>query len=268
MGPTRSRAPTRDRQRRVGRPASHATLLLIRHGHTPDNTPGAGARLLGWTDAPLGDTGREQVHLLCARMLAEREVPAALYTSPLRRALDTARLLGDALDVRPRLRAGLREIHCGALDGLPVERVRREHAVLWRRNQAQEDDSFRWPGGESYAEFRARCLAAVGRIAAAHPGGRVAVVTHAGVITQVLGALHGIPAARWGAFRAGNASLTVVRWPAGGATGGDGAGAGAGISDALEVFDDRAHLAGAPPACGREGRRSAAPHGVRPPQDP
>jgi broad specificity phosphatase PhoE len=204
------------------------TLVLIRHGHTADNTAGAGARLLGWSDVPLSSAGREQVRLLCARMVAEP--PDVLYTSPLRRALETATALGAALDLRPRVRAGLREINCGDVDGLPITAVRRDYPLLWTQNQAQVDDTFRWPGGESYSVFRARCERAVQRIVAAHRGQRIAVVTHTGVITQVLGALRGTPSARWGTLRAGNASLTVVRW-----------GARNGV---VAVFNDRAHLLG------------------------
>jgi alpha-ribazole phosphatase/probable phosphoglycerate mutase len=58
----------------------------------------------------------------------------------------------------------------------------------------------------------------------------VAILTHAGVITQVLGAMHGVAAARWDAFVVGNASLTEVCWD--------------GAAGTLVRFDDRDHLAG------------------------
>ena len=212
------------------------TLVLIRHGHTQDNTPGASARLLGWTDAPLSRVGREQVRLLCLRLKDEPPdaLPDALYTSPLRRARDTAAAVGAALGMRPRLHSALREIHCGTLDGRQLLDVQREYPDLWRRNMAQADDAFRWPRGESYSELRTRCLDAVQWIATAHPDQRVAVVTHTGFITQVLGALRGTAAARWDAFRAGNASLTEVSWTGCGGT--------------VETFDDRRHLARRPPS--------------------
>jgi broad specificity phosphatase PhoE len=118
---------------------------------------------------------------------------------------------------------------CGDADGMSIAEVQRRYPVLWRENQSQRHEEFRWPGGETYSLFRRRSLEAVWSLAADHPGERV-VVAHAGVIGQVLGAIHGLSAARWDAYRPGNASLTEVEWL--GATG------------RLLHFDDREHLAG------------------------
>lgn len=199
------------------------TLLLVRHAHSEG---GSSAGLLcGWHDAPLTSLGRKQVEALRERLAAE---PAAsqVYTSPLRRAVETA-------DAAPgpsgaaRLNS-LREIFCGSLDGMPLEDVQAGYPDLWQRNMAQSDEDFRWPGGESYRDFRHRVVNAIRDIASAHSGQRVFVFTHAGVISQFLGALSGASAAQWDAFRPGNASITELRW--------DG--------DAASVvhFDDRSHL--------------------------
>jgi alpha-ribazole phosphatase/probable phosphoglycerate mutase len=209
-----------------------ATLLLVRHGHVGDNTPGPAARLCGWLDPPLSELGRRQAERLRCRLEAGPR-PAALYCSSLRRARETAAPAAGALGLRPRQRRALREISCGHLEGRRVDDVRREHPELWEANLRQSDGRFRWPGGESYRAFRGRVLRALGEIALAHPGERVLVVTHAGVITQALGALAGASPARWGAFRAGNASVTELRWDASGG--------------AVLRFDDRSHLEGSPP---------------------
>ena len=210
------------------------TLVLIRHGHVADNDQRRDARLSGWFDAPLSPLGWAQAERLRARLEAIAPVVDALYASPLRRARDTADVLAPALGIRPRLVGSLREISCGRVDGLPLARVQQRRPDLWRRNLTQEDDDFRWPGGESYRDFRARALRAVRTIAARHAGGRVVIVTHAGVITQVLGALHGLAAARWGAFVAGNGSISEVQW--------------SGDAGRVLRFDDRAHLVGLLPA--------------------
>jgi broad specificity phosphatase PhoE len=89
---------------------------------------------------------------------------------------------------------------------------------------------FRWPGGESYHEFRTRCLRAVVGLAARHDG-YVAVVTHAGVISQVLGALAGKSPAQWEPFRPGHTALTEIEWTARRAK--------------VLRYDDRAHLTAA-----------------------
>jgi alpha-ribazole phosphatase/probable phosphoglycerate mutase len=157
------------------------------------------------------------------------EPAAVLYASPLLRALETARPVAHAVGAEIRLEPGLREIHCGEVDGWPVEEVRRRYPDLWEANLRQDDEGFRWPGGESYRELRERSLGAFRRIAAAHPGERILVVTHAGVISQVLGCLHGINPSRWECYRPGNCSLTELDWE--------------GETGRLVSFDDRGHLA-------------------------
>lgn len=93
-------------------------LVLIRHGHTAGNSA-RGAQLSGRTDLPLSDRGWEEVRRLCERL--RNEPPsAAVYTSPLQRAYDTARALADG-SASPHVCAGLQEIDCGVLDGLPLD---------------------------------------------------------------------------------------------------------------------------------------------------
>ncbi|AUX42540.1 uncharacterized protein SOCE26_039730 [Sorangium cellulosum] len=201
-------------------------LTLVRHGRTAGNGASPGTPMSGWTDTPLDARGRQEAEAL-GRRLAAGPGFDAVYTSPLSRALETARIAAGAWGP-PRPLDDLREIGCGDVDGAPIEEVKARHAALWEANLRQDDDDFRWPGGESYRELRARCLAAVRAIAAAHPGGRVLVVTHAGVIGQIVGALRGVPPARWEPFRPGNTSLTTISWE--------------GDRGVLLRFDDREHV--------------------------
>lgn len=189
--------------------SSEGTILLVRHGHTASNGEGLHVPMVGWADVPLTAQGDADAERVAARLRSER-CPSFVYTSPLRRAFATARAIHEACGASLRVDADLREIHCGDADGLPLEEVQRRYPDHWRRNLEQRDPEFRWPGGECYLELRQRALAAVWRIARAHPGRRVAVVTHAGVISQVLGAIHGVSAARWEAFRARNGSITEL----------------------------------------------------------
>jgi len=206
-------------------PPGPTTLILIRHAHTLGND-GPTPTLSGRTDPPLSPRGRREVRLLHDRLAGERF--DALYSSPLGRARRTAAALAGRAHP-PTLVPALQEIDCGRLDGYSLEAVRRDFPDLWRVNQRQEDDRFRWPGGESYREFRARCLRALRGLVRAHPGGRVAVVTHAGVISQVLGFLGGAGAARWEAGRPGTTGLTELEWSRGGVA-------------RVVRFDDRDHL--------------------------
>jgi 2,3-bisphosphoglycerate-dependent phosphoglycerate mutase len=139
-------------------------------------------------------------------------VPDALYTSPLRRATDVAAAIGRAWALEPQLAEWAREIYCGHVEGMPLEQLQREFPDYWGRNLDQNDDGFAWPGGESYAQFRARVLSGLEAIAAAHPSGRVAVVTHAGVISQVLGVVRRRAAAVWAVDRPDPCTATEVTW--------------------------------------------------------
>jgi broad specificity phosphatase PhoE len=122
----------------------------------------------------------------------------------------------------------LAEIDCGELEGLPLADIRERYPDLWLRNEAQEDETFCWPGGETYARFRIRVMTAVRRIAALHEGERVLVVTHAGVVSQILGSIAGQNPARWENFRPGYGSVTEVLW--------------CGNSGHVARFDDCGHL--------------------------
>ena len=108
-------------------------------------------------------------------------------------------------------------MHFGELDGQPLELVRAVYADLLRLDESLDED-FSWPGGESRNSFTARVRAVIDRIAAAHPGQAVAVVTHGGVISTFLTIVHGQPPGLWREWLVSNASLTEVAWdPAAGA---------------------------------------------------
>lgn len=181
----------------------------------------------GWTDVPLSSAGRQQVAALKNRFLSEPPVDA-IYSSPLIRARETASGIAYLSESPLRLADDLREINCGRADGLPLSEVKRTYRTLWEQNLRQDDEDFRWPGGESCREFRTRVIAGIDRIAAAHPMQRILIVTHAGVISQILGVVYGLSPARWERFRPENASVTEVRW--------------ANLSPEIISFNDHRHL--------------------------
>src|SRR5690606_749911 len=127
-------------------------LILIRHGHTANNS-GGDARLIGRTDVALSDRGEDELRRLCERLRGARPFDA-IYSSPLQRAWRIAMALEELGLGSVRRCDGLVEIDCGTLDGRRVEEVKREHPELWEANVRQRDEHFRWPGGESYREFR------------------------------------------------------------------------------------------------------------------
>ena len=103
----------------------------------------------------------------------------------MRRTAETAAPLAARLGLVPQVEAGLREVGLGEWEGGLFRKMVSEHHPTAMRMWAQE--SFEViPGAEPATEFTARVRDAVGRLAAAHIGQRVAVFTHGGVIGQVL----------------------------------------------------------------------------------
>jgi probable phosphoglycerate mutase len=151
-------------------------LVLIRHGETAWNRA---TRIQGHTDIPLSALGRAQATRL-AEALAD-EPFAAIYSSDLTRARQTAEALARTQGLEVQLDAGLRERAFGRFEGLSwgeIDQHYPEDAARWRRREPD----FAVGGGESLTVFSARCLAAARRAAAAHPGQNVAIVAHGGVL--------------------------------------------------------------------------------------
>jgi broad specificity phosphatase PhoE len=158
-------------------------ILLARHGETADNV--APQRFQGWRDPPLNDRGREQARVLARAVAGEGLV--AIWTSHLRRARETASIVGEELGLVPRVDERLAESHRGRWEGRVVTEIEREEPAAWaawRRAGA----GFRFPGGESLAEHQRRALAA---LAAVRDGPLPAlVVAHGGTIRAIAAAGH------------------------------------------------------------------------------
>jgi broad specificity phosphatase PhoE len=152
-------------------------VYLARHGESDWN---ASNRFQGHSDRPLTELGRNQAHEL-ADLVAGQNVEA-IYSSPLMRALETARIVADRTGLAVITRDDLREVDTGSWSGLSRAQVQArfpEGFERWISGGAG------WEDGESYDEMAARVLAALQEIAAAHPHGRVLVVSHGGPIRAI-----------------------------------------------------------------------------------
>ncbi len=188
-------------------------LYFIRHA---DALPEADEVVLGhYDEQSLSEVGRRQTQALTERM---RAVPlAAIYSAPLGRARETAAPIAAAHGLELRLTSGLREVELGPLHpelsttATPAEFAAALKARL-REVAAIAVGSGSWasiPGAEPSDLLRTRVIEAVERIAAAHPGQRVAIVSHAGTINVFFAASLGI--ARDYFFPAMNTSISVAR---------------------------------------------------------
>ena len=180
------------------------TLYLVRHGRTSGNVQ---QLLHGATDVPLDALGLRQAHLIAER-LATEVAADALLSSPLTRALTTARIIAARLGLTPEIRPELSEMDFGELEGLAVARIEAEHPELARRMYDLDDDDFAWPGGESRRDFHDRVLRAFQAILLDHPHRQVVVVAHGGVIGSFLAQVHGVSPNDWRLFQLVNCSLS------------------------------------------------------------
>jgi 2,3-bisphosphoglycerate-dependent phosphoglycerate mutase len=157
------------------------TLLLVRHGETDWNRE---LRIQGSSDTQLNERGREQARELASE-LADIHLDA-VYSSDLRRARETAELSTAGRGLAVQLDPGLRERSFGSWEGLT------------RFEIAERFPDLEHHDGETDEEVRARVLAAVHRIVAAHPGEEVLVVSHGGALNALWHHALGERIERWG----------------------------------------------------------------------
>ncbi|HYN61858.1 MAG TPA: histidine phosphatase family protein [Rubrivivax sp.] len=151
-------------------------ILAIRHGQTAWN---ADSRIQGHTDIALDVVGRWQAERL-AVALAGQGIHA-IYSSDLARARQTAAPLAALTGLPVHTDIGLRERAFGEFEGLSFAQIEQrwpEQSARWRRR----DPEFGARGGEVLRAFRERAVAAVTRLALAHRGQCIALVTHGGVL--------------------------------------------------------------------------------------
>jgi 2,3-bisphosphoglycerate-dependent phosphoglycerate mutase len=182
---------------------------LVRHGESTWNSV---RRFQGGLDAPLSRRGMRQAAALAAELAGTRF--DGFYTSPLRRARDTATACQATLGLEPVPVGDLREVGLGAWEGLTVETVLTQDEVGYRRwLQAPVDHPP--PGGEPVVGLAGRVGAVLHELGRRHHGGRVLVVSHGAAIASVLCGWLGRPLnALWSAL-VDNASITRVILPDG-----------------------------------------------------
>jgi broad specificity phosphatase PhoE len=191
--------------------------VLIRHGESVSNVE---ERVQGQADVDLSDLGHRQaaaVAVWCRENAAEVD---EIWSSPLRRARDTAAAIATATGLPLRIEDDLRELHAGIFQGHlwgDLEERFPEEVARWRSG----DIHYAIPGGESRSELSARGRAVLESLASRPVGGMI-VVAHGGLLTAALGSLVGrdhplLASAAQRPFTKlpalANASLTLLQWP-------------------------------------------------------
>ena len=156
-------------------------IVLVRHG-----LPLRVELETGIADPELAAEGHEQAAKMAAYLGVEDV--EAVYVSPLRRALETARPLCKVLGLEAVVSEGVAEFDRNSREYVPVEELRATNDPRWEKLLRGE-----WDGvDEDPSLFKARVVATIEDMIARHPGGRVVVVCHGGVINQYLAHVLGI----------------------------------------------------------------------------
>ncbi|MEI7611728.1 MAG: histidine phosphatase family protein [Betaproteobacteria bacterium] len=154
-------------------------LCFVRHGETAWN---AEQRMQGHKDLPLNEDGLAQAEQAAHYFISQQV--AALYSSDLQRAQQTARPIGEVLNLSVALLPELRERNYGRCEGM----IRSEIVAVYpedARALRERLPDYVVPGGESIRQHQQRVLECVGRLARAHAGQAIVIVTHGGVLDLV-----------------------------------------------------------------------------------
>lgn len=161
------------------------TILLIRHGQTDWNIT---RRWQGHINMPLNELGITQSKLLAERL---KSWPIeAIYSSDLRRAAQTAAILGETLGLKPILDVSWRERHGGDFQGMTIEELEANYPVELKRIREEGGAP---PGGESFLELENRIVQAYQELANQYEGKMVAVVSHGGAMGALIAHVLGFP---------------------------------------------------------------------------
>ena len=188
-------------------------IIAVRHGETAWNVD---ARIQGQLDIALNEKGRWQAQRL-ARALAAREPVAAVYSSDLLRAWDTARSIGVAVGLPVQTDAGLRERSFGRFEAQTFADLEARFPLETARWH-QRDPDWAPPGGESLLAVRSRVLQTTAKLAAQHLDEQIVLVAHGGVMDALYRAASGLDMRAPRTWTLGNASINRLLWTPDGLT--------------------------------------------------
>ena len=198
-------------------------LILIRHGETEWNKQ---RRIQGCrSHTRLSPKGLEQADRLAAVLRKERM--DAIYSSPMKRASETAQIIADACKLQVQVFNELREIDAGELDGLFERELTGPYETAWKEFR-NGNASTPLPGGESLQDVQKRTSWAVDRMLEKHIDGTVVVVAHLLANLAMVCQALGINLGQIARFKQSPASITILELTTQG--------------NSLLLFNDTCHL--------------------------
>lgn len=181
-------------------------ILLLRHGATDWNIQG---RCQGATDLELNEIGVRQAEEIAARLSSESI--HALYSSHLKRARQTANLIGGPRNLPITVERDLRELDHGELEGLTFTEIKQNYPDFIHRWK-QEPAELQVPGGERLIDVAQRAWLGLNRIVQRHDSGEtLAAVSHNFPILGILCRITGTHLNHYRAFHLDPCGITRLR---------------------------------------------------------
>ena len=180
-------------------------LILVRHGETEWNREG---RFQGQSPVGLSEKGIMQAKETAKALAAMK--PTALYSSPLTRAMMTAKEISKEVSLEVTPLDGIKEVHLGEMEGITGREMRSRFGAFyaaWRKDPGQAV----FPAGESMRQLQDRAWNAIVGLEKAHPNGAVIAVSHNFAIRAILCRFMGLPFSRFHRLRVDLASLGVLQ---------------------------------------------------------
>jgi len=179
-------------------------LYLIRHGQTGSNQQ---RRYMGRSEEGLANEGRWQARQLAHR-LCDLEL-SALYCSPLRRAKETAEIVGQPHALVPEVEPGLNELDLERWEGLTAAEIEERDPEAWRI-WCEDPARMALPGLEPFSEIQLRVRKVLRRLREAHSDSAVAAVTHDGIVRIAVLEELGVGLDHYRAIAVDNTGLTIL----------------------------------------------------------
>jgi len=185
---------------------SETRFIVIRHGETEWNVEG---RWQGHQDSPLTANGLVQAKAVAKRL---KDVQfAALYSSRLGRALETAQAISESTGHKINKISGITERRIGVFEGLTRLEIEKNHPDAYQQFQTSDPD-FEIPEGESARQHEKRIMVCFNELAIKHPGETIVVVTHGGVLNRVFRTIVGLGLDAPRKFKIMNTSINVLNF--------------------------------------------------------
>jgi len=181
------------------------TVFLVRHGQTEPNITGY---YVGRSNEDMNELGYAQVRNLSPR-LAKLPI-ASIYSSPLRRTMNTARLLAEPHKLEPVVLDDLIEIYLGDWQGRHRDEISQKWPDIWQQSRIDPTD-VTIPNGESFQQVTGRAVRAFNRMVTENAGQQALAVTHDVVIRVLAAHVLGTSNSIYRHMEINNASLTIIR---------------------------------------------------------